>query len=74
MTLGMIALAYKSGTVAGIMVTSDRADITAAIHIMAVQKVIVVLRDHVLRLTCPHKTPQLAVSKRISARAGDMIR
>ena len=71
---GMIALVYKSGTVAGIMVTSDRADITAAINSMAAHKVIVVLRDHVLRLTWPYRTPQLAVSTRIIAKAGDTIR
>ena len=70
----MMALAYRSGTIVGIIVTSDRADITAAINSMAAQKVIVVLRDHVLRLTCPYKTPKLAVSTRISARAGDTIR
>ena len=71
---GMITLAYRSGTVAGIAVTSDLADMTAPMQNMVAQKEIVVRRDQVLRLTCPYRTPQLAVSTSTSANAGDTIR
>jgi hypothetical protein len=50
---GMITLAYRAGTEAGIVITSDREDMTAAIHIIPTQNVIKVRRDQVLRLICP---------------------
>jgi hypothetical protein len=50
---GTAMLAYKSGTVAGIIVTSDREEMSAAMQTMPVQNVMTVRRVHVWRRTCP---------------------
>ena len=71
---GVSMLAYSKGTVDGRLVASDRDDTSAEMLMMLPAIVRTVRLDHVWRLTCPQRAPQVAIRIRTRASAGDTIR